>query len=94
MLAFVQLAFALSVISGTIAAPAAEPIPAEAVQLADRSPDFELGGDHLARRQDYNQDYTTGGNVNFSPSSNGYSVSFSGASDFVVGKGWSQGTTR
>ncbi|KAF3765394.1 family 11 glycoside hydrolase [Cryphonectria parasitica EP155] len=53
-----------------------------------------LGGENLARRQDYNQDYTTGGSVNFSPASNGYSVSFSGAGDFVVGKGWSAGTTR
>jgi len=91
MFAFVHLAFAFSVITGTLAAPAAE---TEAVYISDRSPDFELGGDHLTRRQNYNQDYTTGGNVNFSPTSNGYSVSFSGASDFVVGKGWSQGTTR
>ena len=94
MFAFAHLAFALSVIARTLAAPAAELTEAKAVHLADRSPDFELGGDHLTRRQNYNQDYTTGGNVNFSPTSNGYSVSFSGASDFVVGKGWSQGTTR
>jgi hypothetical protein len=49
---------------------------------------------NLARRQDYNQNYKTSGNVNFSPSNNGYSVQFSNAGDFVVGKGWKTGTSR
>ena len=63
--------------------------------LADRGkPDFELGGSHLARRQDYNQNYKTSGNVNYQATSTGYSVTFSGAGDFVVGKGWRTGTTR
>ncbi|KAL2170657.1 hypothetical protein VTG60DRAFT_4582 [Thermothelomyces hinnuleus] len=58
-------------------------------------PDFELGVNNLARRAlDYNQDYRTSGNVNYSPTNNGYSVSFSNAGDFVVGKGWRTGTTR
>lgn len=70
-----------------LAAPTAEP-------LAD-APDFEIGAHNLARRQmDYNQNYKTGGSVNFSPNSNGYSVTFSGAGDFVVGKGWRKGTER
>ncbi|KAF3025142.1 hypothetical protein G7054_g558 [Neopestalotiopsis clavispora] len=84
MISLGRLALAISAITGAIAAPAIGP----------DLPDFEFGADTLARRQDYNQNYKTGGNVNFSPTSNGYSVSFSGAGDFVVGKGWSKGTTR
>jgi len=57
-------------------------------------PDFELGSKSLAARQDYNQNYKTSGNVQFSPTNNGYSVNFSNAGDFVVGKGWNKGTTR
>jgi endo-1,4-beta-xylanase len=86
MVAFTQLAFAASAIVGAIAAPS---------QVVDRdAPDFEMGVDNLVRRQDYNQNYKTGGSVNFSPSSTGYTVSFSGAGDFVVGKGWKTGTNR
>ncbi|KAK3938861.1 concanavalin A-like lectin/glucanase domain-containing protein [Diplogelasinospora grovesii] len=85
MVALTYLAVAVSAIASTVLGA---PAPA-----AD-SPDFELGGDHLARRQDYTQNYKTGGSVNFSPGSNGYSVTFSGAQDFVVGKGWSKGTSR
>jgi len=84
MVAFTYLAVAAAAISGAIAAPTAGP----------DVPDFEIGSQNLARRQDYNQNYRTGGNVNFSPTNNGYSVSFSGAGDFVVGKGWSRGATR
>lgn len=83
-----NLVLAASVIAGVLAAPAADP--------AADAPDFMLGGEsgNLARRQNYNQDYTTGGSVNFSPASSGYSVSFSNAGDFVVGKGWTTGTNR
>lgn len=84
MVAFSSLTLALAAISATFAAPTPD---------AD-VPDFEVGAHNLARRQDYNQNYKTGGNVNFSPNSNGYSVSFSNAGDFVVGKGWSRGTSR
>jgi endo-1,4-beta-xylanase len=59
----------------------------------DDAPDFILGGNKLDRRQDYTQNYKTGGNVNFNPTNNGYSVQFSGAQDFVVGKGWSRGSS-
>lgn len=86
MVAISYLAVVLSAVAGTLAAPAPVAEPGQ--------PDFELGGANLARRQDYTQDYKTGGNVNFSPSSNGYNLQFSGAQDFVVGKGWSKGTTR
>lgn len=88
MVAFTYLALAATAISGAFAAPA--PAPVARPEL----PDFEVGSHNLARRQDYNQNYKTGGSVNFSPNSNGYSVSFSGAGDFVVGKGWKTGTSR
>jgi hypothetical protein len=85
MVAFSHIAVALSAVAGALAAPA---------PVADL-PDFELSSEtSLVRRQDYNQNYKTSGNVNFSPTNNGYSVSFSNAGDFVVGKGWSTGTTR
>lgn len=82
MVAFTKLALALSAIAGSLAAP------------VDDAPNFEIGGANLARRQDYTQNYKTGGNVNFQSTSNGYSVTFSGAGDFVVGRGWNKGTAR
>ena len=86
MLAPAQLFVVLSAVAGSLASPVASP--------SGDAPDFELSATSLTRRQDYNQNYKTSGNVNFSPSNNGYSVSFSGAGDFVVGKGWKTGTTR
>lgn len=86
MVAFTHFLVALSAAAGSLAAPAADP-------HAD-APDFELTTKSLSRRQDYNQNYKTSGNVNFSPSNTGYSVSFSNAGDFVVGKGWKTGTNR
>ncbi|KAB5515484.1 glycoside hydrolase family 11 protein [Coniochaeta sp. 2T2.1] len=87
MVAFTYLAIVAAAVSRTLAAPAAEPYGPDL-------PDFEVGSQNLARRQDYNQNYKTGGSVNFSPTNNGYSVTFSGAGDFVVGKGWRTGTNR
>jgi len=86
MVALARLAIALSTIVGVFAAPT----PEANVDI----PNFELGSEHLARRQDYTQNYRTGGNVNFQSKSNGYLVSFSGAADFVVGRGWNKGTSR
>ena len=87
MVAFSHIALALSAVAGAFAAPTANPV--------EDLPDFELNNaTDLVRRQDYNQNYKTSGNVNFSPTGNCYSVSFSNAGDFVVGKGWSKGTTR
>ncbi|CAK7238554.1 hypothetical protein SEUCBS140593_010806 [Sporothrix eucalyptigena] len=86
MVAFSYLALATA-FTAVFAAPTAE---AEA-----DAPDFVIGpAAELETRQDYNQNYKTGGNVNFQPGSSGYSVTFSGAGDFVVGKGWKTGTTR
>lgn len=85
MVALKYLSVAAAALSGAFAAPAA---------YGPDLPDFEIGAQNLARRQDYSQNYRTGGNVNFSPSNNGYTVSFSNAGDFVVGRGWSKGTSR
>lgn len=87
MVAFSTIALSLSAVAGAFAAPTADAF--------EDIPDFELTSTNsLARRQDYNQNYKTSGTVNYSPTSNGYSVSFSNAGDFVVGKGWKTGTTR
>ena len=78
--------------SGAFAVPAASPDPS--------IPDFEIGPHtgNLARRQggmDYNQNWKAGqGNINYQSQSNGYSVTFSNAGDFVVGKGWRTGKAR
>jgi endo-1,4-beta-xylanase len=88
MVSFTYLALAATAISGALAAPAAAAYGLD-------PPDFEIGSHTLARRQlNYDQNYRTSGNVNFQSSSNGYSVSFSGAGDFVVGKGWRTGAAR
>lgn len=73
MVALTKFGLAAAAISGAIAAPTG----------AD-APDFSLGGVNLARRQDYNQNYVTSGSVNFSPQSNGYGVTFSGAVSLSV----------
>ncbi len=87
MVSFTYLTLAVSALLGAIAAPAPE-------AYGPDLPDLEVFPDSLVRRQDYNQNYKTGGNVQFSSTSNGYSVTFSGAGDFVVGKGWKKGTAR
>lgn len=85
MVAFSSIVLGLSAIATTaFAAPTAD------------VPDFELNAPTkaLAVRQDYNQNYKTGGNIQYNPTNNGYSITFSGAQDFVLGKGWRTGTTR
>lgn len=88
MVSFSHLLFAISAAIGALGAPAAEP---ETLATAD----FVLNNEtNIVRRQDYTQNYKTGGNVQFSTTSNGYSVTFSGAKDFVVGRGWKTGSAR
>ncbi|KAG9229411.1 putative endo-1,4-beta-xylanase 1 [Amylocarpus encephaloides] len=90
MVAIANLALALSAFVKTLATPVFEVSEAASNDL----PDFEVGAANLARRQDYTQNYRTGGNVNFQSTTNGYSVTFSGAQDFVVGRGWRTGSSR
>ncbi|KAK1828732.1 glycoside hydrolase family 11 protein [Podospora conica] len=93
MVAFKFLTLAVTAITGTLAAPSPEADP--------DAPNFEIGPHNLARRQgglDYNQNWSAipagQGNINYTPSNNGYSVTFSNAGDFVVGKGWRTGRAR
>lgn len=85
---------ALSVVAGSFAAPT-DPVKRD---IAERGPhDFALGqGSTLSRRSaiNYDQDYTTGGTVNYTPSSTGFSVSWDTEDDFVVGVGWTTGSSR
>lgn len=90
MVSFTTIVLALASAAVSLAAPIDE-------QPVSQNPNFVLGlRNGLAKRQSYNQDYTTGGGtVSYNPSSTGaYSVTFSGASDFVVGKGYSPGNSN
>lgn len=76
-----------------IAVSAASPVGIKEVGLAD----FILRRDSstLNRRQTprYNQDYTTGGSVNFSPSGGSFSLNRSAQDYCVVGVEWTTETT-
>ncbi|KAH8667042.1 concanavalin A-like lectin/glucanase domain-containing protein [Xylariales sp. PMI_506] len=63
---------------------------------------FVLGPEHplyprnnlTARATNYDQDYTTGGTVTYSPSTDYFSVKWDTTDDFVVGVGWNPGGTE
>ena len=88
MVALASLIVLLSAVPELLAAPA---------NTAKRGPhDLVLRGpSSLSRRSaiNYDQDYTTGGTVNYSPTSTGFSVQWNTQNDFVVGVGWTTGTT-
>jgi len=89
MVSLTAVILALAATVSSIAIPLAS-------EVVSRAPDFELAPEflNLTRRQSYSTDYTTDSNVKYSPGSAGsYSVTFSGASDFVVGKGWNPGSS-
>lgn len=89
MVSVSYLLVALSAIARSLAAPAVE-APRDLSEA-----DFVLTNlTNLVPRQDYTQNYKTGGNIQFSTTTNSYSVTFSGAADFVVGRGWSTGSSR
>jgi endo-1,4-beta-xylanase len=91
MVAFSRLTASLLAVPFSFAAP----LEAES-SLEERGDfNFFLGPDHpLSRRSNtnYNQDYTTGGTVNFVPSTNSFSVNWNTQQDFVVGVGWNPGS--
>jgi endo-1,4-beta-xylanase len=95
MIAIYYLFVELCAVAGSLAAPTDSP-PLFNRDLEQRTPDFDFLGNvsRLMSRQDNNQDYKTSGNVNYSPTSGGYSVKFSNAQDFVVGKSWTTGSAR
>jgi endo-1,4-beta-xylanase len=92
MVKFSSFIVALSAIAGSFASTVG---PAK--EIAKRAaPDFTLGPHNDVRRRqatDYTQDYTTGGDVSFSPNSNSFSATFDSSQDFVVGRGWRTGDT-
>ena len=86
MVSAASLFVLFSAFIGALAAPTA---------LEEENADYILTDrNNLVKRQDYTQNYKTGGNVQFSTTTDGYSVTFSGAADFVVGRGWRTGTSR
>jgi len=93
MVAFSSLFATLVAIAGSLAAPT------DLVKdgLTKRGPsNFVLEANStLSRRSsiNYNQDYTTGGTVNYYSSSTGFEVNWSTQDDFVVGVGWNPGST-
>lgn len=102
MVAFSILAFGLSAISATFAAPTAD--AAGKIQKRGLN-NFVMGPDHplmLAKRNaslearalNYVQDYTTGGTVDFTTSSTGFTLNFDTTDDFVVGVGWNPGSSE
>lgn len=96
MVSLSGLAVVLFAIVRSLAAPTGPAAPVGRGLVEERgSPDLVLGNKtDLARRQNYNQDYTTGGTVNYGPTSNGYWVTWNTEDDFVVGKGWTTGSTK
>lgn len=91
MVNFSSLLVALVGIGSSLAAPLDESLN---VNITERgASDFVLGGHNAVRRSaiNYNQDYTTGGDVVYTHSSTGFAVNWSNPNDFVVGVGWSTG---
>jgi endo-1,4-beta-xylanase len=87
----------LSAIAGSLATPVS--VKREDGALADFALDRRSNFTStlaLARRgsaPNYNQDYTTGGTVSYSPGTSSFSVNWNTQNDFVVGKGWTTGST-
>ena len=100
MVAFSTLALGLSAVAVALAAPTVEQRGVE----ERGAHDFVLHPDHpLSRRignitaranPTYTQKYTTGGTVNFQTTGTGFTLNYNVQQDFVVGVGWSTGTTQ
>ncbi|KAL7928303.1 glycoside hydrolase family 11 protein [Trichoderma chlorosporum] len=92
MVAFSRIAAGFSVLATSLAAPT----DLVEKKVEEREPyNLFLGPDHpLSRRSalNYNQNYTTGGTVNFTPSSTGFTLNWNTQEDFVVGVGWTTGS--
>ncbi|ATZ57598.1 hypothetical protein BCIN_15g01600 [Botrytis cinerea B05.10] len=91
MITFSSLLVTFSAISTSLAIPGSI--------LPKRSPmNFVLQRNEssLVRRAtpNYEQDYTTGGDVIYTPSGSSFTVDWSTEDDFVVGLGWTTGSTN
>lgn len=89
-------ATSISVVLAVVAASLASPTKLYQRDATTAKP-FILERDHapLCRRQspNYHQDYTTGGDVVYTPNGNSFTVDWETQDDFVVGLGWSTGST-
>lgn len=100
MVAFSSLLVAFTAIVGALAAPTELVKDDNVLDLLSRGPsNFVLDTTNttsLVRRAgiNYNQDYTTGGTVNYYHSSTGFQVNWNTQNDFVVGVGWNPGSNR
>jgi endo-1,4-beta-xylanase len=84
MVTFSSLVVALVGIASSLAAPLDE---SQNTDIAERGAhNFVLGGHNAVRRSgiNYNQDYTTGGDVVYTHSNTGFAVNWSNPEDFVV----------
>jgi endo-1,4-beta-xylanase len=99
MVFFSSIVVSLLAISISLASPA---IPVERKSVERGLPNFDLQGFNATAFREgllhlqtvnYNQDYTTGCTVDFSGSGSEFSVTWDTSDDFVVGRGWSTGTT-
>jgi endo-1,4-beta-xylanase len=108
MVAITYLTAALAAVAGVVASPVEIQAEAPTMVVDERGmPNFVFGEDHplsIARREanltmfgrsntNYNQNYKTGGTVNFTPSTNKFTLNFNTQQDFVVGVGWNPGST-
>ncbi|PNP50000.1 hypothetical protein THARTR1_09331 [Trichoderma harzianum] len=84
-----SLLIALAGIAGSLAIPTGLGPSESSVDITERGVhDFVLGPHNAVRRRasiNYDQNYQTGGQVNYSPSGNGFSVNWNTQDDFVVG---------
>ncbi|KAJ4860040.1 glycosyl hydrolases family 11 domain-containing protein [Trichoderma breve] len=92
-----SLLIALTSIAGSLAIPTGLGPSESNVDITERGAhDFVLGSHNDVRRRasiNYDQNYQTGGTVNYSPSGSGFSVNWNTQDDFVVGVGWSTGSS-
>lgn len=96
MVVFSSIALALSAVAGALATPFGLG-PHTVEGLTGRGPsNFTLGRDHILNKREtvnFDQDFTTGGDVIFTPNGNTFTVDWDTADDFVTGVGWNPGTT-
>lgn len=93
MVAVSSLVFAFSAVAGALA----NPLGLSPHTITSRGPsNFTLGGDHVLNRRttvNYDQDFTTGGDVVYTPNGASFTVDWDTSDDFVVGVGWNPGST-
>lgn len=99
MVAFSSLVTVFTAIVGSLAAPADLFKNDNILDIVGRGPSNFIvdttNNTSLTRRSaiNYDQDYKTGGTVNYYSSSTGFEVTWDTEDDFVVGVGWNPGST-